>query len=226
MLANKIFNSVLLTASALFVLLVIAKLAGVLQYAFVPTSGNEPTIKRKSFVFMTNVLPFSKYKILAYNQLNKNFDEGVYLQRLVGIENDKIQLVNGNLFVNDSLVDKDFNLKFMYKIDHGLANQVIENGQDEKDLLYFDENYFLTSLSKKQLNNNFFYERYINNSSDSLIEDYYHENWTGDNFGPIKVPRGKLFFVGDNRNESLDSRYLGFVDKTEVIGRLIYPTVK
>ena len=38
-------------------------------------------------------------------------------------------------------------------------------------------------------------------------------------FGPIVIPEGKLFTMGDNRYNSADSRYWGFVDIKTVIGK-------
>ena len=39
------------------------------------------------------------------------------------------------------------------------------------------------------------------------------------NFGPVVVPQDSYFFLGDNRDNSADSRYIGFVARRLLIGR-------
>jgi signal peptidase I len=43
-----------------------------------------------------------------------------------------------------------------------------------------------------------------------------------ENFGPVSVPEASLFLLGDNRHNSMDSRFFGFVDLTKVKGKALY----
>jgi len=48
------------------------------------------------------------------------------------------------------------------------------------------------------------------------------ENNSVDIFGPFRVPEDKYWVMGDNRKNSMDSRYWGFLDKDRIQGRVSF----
>lgn len=60
---------------------------------------------------------------------------------------------------------------------------------------------------------------YLNNQPYS--EPYVQEK-IRNNFGPFQVPPGHVFVMGDNRNNSFDSRYWGPVPLESVIGKALF----
>jgi len=65
-------------------------------------------------------------------------------------------------------------------------------------------------------------ELYINNKK---IKDTYGNGITYD-FEKVKIPKDTYYVLGDNRNDSVDSRIIGVVSKEDILGHatfIIYP---
>jgi signal peptidase I len=61
---------------------------------------------------------------------------------------------------------------------------------------------------------------YIGN--EVLVEPYLPAGTVISDFGPVKVPQGDVFVMGDNRGNSEDSRFFGPVPIHTIIGRAIW----
>ena len=55
-----------------------------------------------------------------------------------------------------------------------------------------------------------------------FTEKHVHDSVPRDRFGPVTVPPGKFFVMGDNRDQSYDSRYWGFADVEAIKGRATF----
>jgi signal peptidase I len=54
-----------------------------------------------------------------------------------------------------------------------------------------------------------------------LVEPYLPDGARTNNFGPVRVPKGHVFVLGDNRSNSQDSRIIGTIPVESIVGRAI-----
>jgi len=113
-----------------------------------------------------------------------------YVKRLIGLPGDKIQMIDGTLFINDEEVIKKY----------------------------------IGSSTESENNKQISYQKYLETLPNKQeILTYDRELTPQDNTGIYEVPNGHYFFMGDNRDDSQDSRFLsfvGFVPEENLVGRV------
>lgn len=191
----------------------------VFQSFFVPTGSMYPNIIPKDLIVVEKykygiTMPIFKQKlfeilpergdVIVFSSPKKRSEQ--YIKRLIGLPGDKIVYKNKQIFVNNfpfsqqrlsSNTEKIGNLTRNYKI------------FEEK---YINKSYKIAIVSSEPL-------LYIN----AIKFTKYRNNckYTEDILECI-VPKEHFFVMGDNRDDSEDSRYIGFIDKDFLIGRASY----
>ena len=168
----------------------------------IPSGSMQPTILIGDFIFVNKLayginIPFSKYS----SKLNtpergdiivfKSKSKENYIKRVIGRSGDKINYINKNLYINNKLIHSKYKAK-KFKINN--------------NNLFIEINY------KKE---------FLNPNKEYYIQVYNNINDANYAFSDLIVPNNSFFVLGDNRDNSEDSRYWGFVNEKDVVGKAL-----
>jgi signal peptidase I len=126
-----------------------------------------------------------------------------YIKRVIGLPGDTISYQNKRLSINGQLLSKQSQPEYLEEQSMRYAKQFEEKTGE---------------VTHKILN----YEQ----ASSGMREDESFANKDNCTYGTegvtCKVPAGHYFMMGDNRDNSMDSRYWGFVPEANIVGKAFF----
>lgn len=139
-----------------------------------------------------------------------------YIKRIIGLPGDTISYQNGELFINGekqfSQKGNEVNLPVHYQDASGQQQKIIVDAQQW--VVNIASHRFITQYIKATQSDGIaqqFIQQYQQKAPLSL-----EQNWE------VTVPKGEYFAMGDNRDQSADSRYWGFVPEANLTGKATY----
>jgi signal peptidase I len=134
-----------------------------------------------------------------------------YIKRLAGLPGDRVRIYGDRLFINGEAVSWQDNGSWSDGCYQDLQLAREKLGLHEHDVMHCVSESGIVTSPLPSCNRNL--DRgYICRAGGVAETD-------SGNVGEILVPEGSYFMVGDNRDNSADSRYFGFVPEANLIGK-------
>ena len=133
-----------------------------------------------------------------------------YIKRVVGVPGDEVAYLNKQLTINGQAVTKAARADFFDE------DSMRYTPQFEEKLPLGSQASEMTGVRTHNVLNDKERPSFVSGADDFAFKDNCHYTVEG---VTCKVPAGHYFMMGDNRDNSLDSRYWGFVPEKNIVGK-------
>jgi len=236
-MASKRFHYFLpIAIGALMLLYALARLTGIFNVHSLPTVSMEPNFPKGRIVFSSSLVRPEMGDVAVYHDTClaipgvREAKVEPYMGRIVAAGGDSFEIKKGQTFVNG--VQTLAGLRVYYRwmaatrdLDEhpellaGIPEYLQERFSGDNKVLTLDET--AAEKIKQQIR-----LRRMDDSLGPIAEtNPWHpglSQWTLDHFGPVLVPQGHFFILGDNRHNSEDSRFRGFIPENDIKAKVIF----
>jgi len=186
----------------LFVLLLFSFRSTIADWSHVPTGSMKPTIMEGDRILVDKLaydlrFPFIHWRLKTWGDPKRGDivifpspeTEELYVKRVIGLPGDSISMKDNQLIINDKPLN--------YKIDETNVADVLNDEDKEAFAVIFE------ALDGRPHN--------------IMVSRHYRT--VASTFDTRVIPEGQYMVLGDNRDNSKDSRFIGLIDRERIRGQ-------